>query len=147
MKRILLLLCAIGGLSACNRSVDMVYVEPIENTLKPDYNLLCSGSNLFMDSSHSFYFSHVSIYLRPFENVGPNDLVTLQLSSDKDSRFVLPNDTLFSGDKINVKYLEFERYIYNLRYETNTGGTHNLSIQTTIKDVSKSTSLDLKTNL
>ncbi len=141
MKKYIFILLA---LTACNNEI-ATNVSPSDQ-LQPDYNLLAEAhGSMILDQDRAVYSSTASIYLRPFENVRDIDLVTLQFSSNHLARFVVMGDTLYTGDKKNVLYTDFNKYLLDFQYESQVSGQHNITINTTIKKVSKQTNVTLNT--
>lgn len=143
MKKLILAL-VLPVLFSCNKEIALD-VDPQE--LKtPDYNLLSEAPSFIGYDSLSNKYSGIPVlYLRPFENVSNLDNVTLQFSSNNFARYIIKSDTLFNNDKINIKYADFNRYLIEFTYQSGIRGTHSISIEATIRSVSKTTSFNLTT--
>lgn len=143
MKKLILAL-VLPMLFSCNKEIALD-VDPQE--LKtPDYNLLSEAPTFIdYDSQSNKYSGTPVLYLRPFENVSNQDDVTLQFSSNNFSRYIVKNDTLFNNDKIKVKYADFNRFLIGFTYQSEIPGTHAVTIEATIRSVSKTTSFNLTT--
>ena len=150
MKQIINLIFSALILLSCNNDVKL-NINPDEQRT-PDYNLLIEKGSYFAypnttDSTRFTHFEGIGvIYLRPFENVNPLDVVTLSFTtSNKSSAFVIAGDTLFSGDKKQINYSAFQKYLLNFRYITQNSGNHNITIGTSIKNVTKNASCEFIT--
>lgn len=132
-------------LFSCNSAVETT-IEP-QSELTPDYNLLAEGESLYIhfDKTKNLYGGKGAIYLRPFENVGQSSEVILQFSSTQNGRFIIANDTLYNNDKKRIKYSDFKRFLIDFRYETEVPGTHQITIKSGIKTVSKTSNITFNT--
>lgn len=141
MKKLLSMVLAIL-LYSCTNEVAL-NVNPEEKST-PDYNLLSEGPTyLYYDLPSNKYSGQALLYLRPFENVSDFDNVTLLFSSNQFASYIVKNDTLYNGDKINVKYADFKKYILDFTYLSEAPGTHTVTVETTIRTVRKTTSINL----
>ncbi|WP_026632729.1 hypothetical protein [Dyadobacter alkalitolerans] len=143
MKKLIYFLMGIFMLS-CNKDVALD-IDPQE-AATPDYNLLSEAPLYFkFDKGSNKYSSEPTIYLRPFENVSRLDNITLKLNSNKFARYIIKGDTLYNNDKISVKYSDFTNYILIFKYQSEIKGQHEITVETTIRSVTKETTLNLTT--
>ena len=129
---------------SCNKDIAL-NVDPVTENA-PDYNLLAESSSLFLyDKISNKYSVSPNIYLRPFDHVSNLDQVTVKFNSNHFARYVINSDTLYNNDKKNVSYSDFSKYLIIFNYQSEIKGTHNITIETTIRSVTKTTSLTLTT--
>lgn len=132
------------SLISCNKEIALD-ADPQE--LKtPDYNLLSEASSfIYYDTQSNKYSGMPALYLRPFENVSNADDVILQFSSSNFARYIIKSDTLFNNDKIQIKYADFSRFLIGFTYQSEIQGTHAVTVEASIRNVSKTTSFNLTT--
>ncbi|PWJ53406.1 hypothetical protein CLV98_12320 [Dyadobacter jejuensis] len=140
MKQLTFFVIAILMFS-CNSEIDLS-IEPVSE-LSPDYNLLSEAPSLIInyDSLANKYSTTPILYLRPFENVSDNDIVILHFNSNKVARYIVNNDTLYNGDKIKLKYSNFSNYLLSFNYQSESSGEHSIEVETSIREVSKTTTI------
>lgn len=138
MKRLVFLLSA--AIFGCNNDV---LTDPLpDETTRSDFNLLLEAPPYFIwDSKAAFYTGQVTVYLRPFEHVKPTDQVVIEFNSNPMGRFIVPNDTLYTGDKIRIKYADFKDFFLFFTYQSQQDGSHRVELKTTIRTVSKNASV------
>ncbi|MGM9512470.1 hypothetical protein ACS5NO_32360 [Larkinella sp. GY13] len=144
MKKLFFLLLFLMNFS-CNKEIALEVIPPEIST--PDYNLLSEGPGyLEYDSLTNKYSALTTLYLRPFENVTNLDDVTLKFGSNHFGSYRLKNDTLYNGDKINIKYGDFKNYQFAFLYLSEINGQHTVTVEATIRSVTKTTTITLKTH-
>lgn len=143
MKNLIFTLLAIF-LFSCNKDIP-VDIDP-QDIAEPDYNLLSEAPGFFKyDRESNKYTTAPTIYLRPFENVSNLDNVTLKFNSNNFAQYTLKGDTLYNNDKINVRYADFNNYLLIFKYQSEVKGQHEITIETTIRSVTKETKLNIST--
>lgn len=143
MKNLLLALIAIF-LFSCNKDI-AVDIDP-QDIAEPDYNLLSEAPGFFkFDKLLNKYSTAPTIYLRPFENVTDLDNVTLKFNSSNFAQYIIKGDTLYNNDKINVRYSDFNNYLLIFKYQSEKKGQHDITVETTIRSVTKETKLTIST--
>ncbi|GGH55719.1 hypothetical protein GCM10007423_63560 [Dyadobacter endophyticus] len=143
MKYLLYTLIAIF-LFSCNKDI-AVDIDP-QDIAEPDYNLLSEAPGFFKyDKESNKYSTNPTIYLRPFENVTNLDNVTLKFDSNNFAQYIIKGDTLYNNDKINIRYADFKNYLLIFKYQSEKKGQHEISIETTIRSVTKETKLSITT--
>lgn len=144
MKKIFFIVVSII-VAGCNNDV-LTDIIP-EETTKPDYNVLLEAPDYFLwDKNQAHYSGKVTFYLRPFENVKPTDHVVIEVNSNRLSRFIIKNDTLYNGDKKRLQYSDFQKFFLYFDYQSQEEGNHNVQLKTTIRTVSKDASISFSTS-